>query len=221
MACDRLLVFVKRPRPGEVKTRLVPRLGAGPAAELYRGLAELEIQATAPAGEYERLFFYTPPQAHAEMAAWLPGQTWRPQRGADLGERMAAACHDAFQLGARRVALVGSDAPWVSREVVVEALGALDAADVALVPATDGGYCLLALDQPRPQLFTGIPWSTPSVLALTLERAGALGLAVRLLEAQPDIDTLEDLRVCWPRLRPLLSARPSLVAAIDSALSAG
>jgi glycosyltransferase A (GT-A) superfamily protein (DUF2064 family) len=134
---------------------------------------------------------------------------------------MAAACHDAFQLGARRVALVGSDAPWVSREVVVEALGALDAADVALVPATDGGYCLLALDQPRPQLFTGIPWSTPSVLALTLERAGALGLAVRLLEAQPDIDTLEDLRVCWPRLRPLLSARPSLVAAIDSALSAG
>ena len=60
---DRLLVFVKRPRPGEVKTRLVPWLGAGPAAELYRSLAELEIQATTPAGEYERLFFYAPLEA--------------------------------------------------------------------------------------------------------------------------------------------------------------
>jgi hypothetical protein len=216
---DRLLVFVKHPRPGGVKTRLVPRLGAEPAAELYRSLAELVIQATTPAGEYERVFFYTPLEAHAELAAWLPGQTWQPQRGAGLGERMAAACDDAFQLGARRVAIIGSDAPWVSRALVVEALCALDSADVALVPATDGGYCLLALDRPRPELFTGMPWSTPSVLALTLERAGALGLAVRLLEAQADIDTLEDLRACWPRLRPLLSARPALVAAIDSALS--
>jgi rSAM/selenodomain-associated transferase 1 len=219
VASDRLIVFLKRPRPGEVKTRLVPQLGAGPAAELYRALAELEIEATAPSGEYEREFFYTPHGAQAELAAWLPGQSWRPQQGADLGERMAAACAEAFERGARRVAVIGSDSPWVSRALVVEALGALDAADLAVVPATDGGYGLLAIDRPRPELFTGMPWSTPSVLALTLERAGALGLAVRLLEAQPDIDTLEDLRACWPRLRPLLSARPALVAAIESALA--
>jgi rSAM/selenodomain-associated transferase 1 len=219
VAGDRLLVFLKRPRPGEVKTRLVPSLGAEMAAELYRSLAELEMQATAPSGDYERLFFYSPSDARAELAAWLPGQEWRAQRGADLGERMAAAFAEAFELGARRVAIIGSDAPWVSRGLVGEALGALDAADLALVPANDGGYCLLALDRPRPELFTDIPWSTPSVLALTLERAGALGLAVRLLEAQQDIDTLEDLRGCWPRLRPLLSTRPALVASIESALA--
>ena len=73
MARDCLLVFVKRPLPGEVKTRLVPHLGPEQAAELYRAIAEQEIQATAPlAGEYERLFFFTPCEAQAELAAWLP-----------------------------------------------------------------------------------------------------------------------------------------------------
>lgn len=220
MARDCLLVFVKRPLPGEVKTRLVPHLGPEQAAELYRALAEQEIQATAPlAGEYERLFFFTPREAQAELAAWLPEREWRPQRGADLGERMAAAFAEAFELGARRVAIVGSDAPWVSRALVLEALGALDVYDVAIVPAIDGGYCLLALARPRPELLTGLPWSTPAVLTLTLERAAELGLVVRLLNPQPDIDTLDDLRVCWLRLRPLLSSRPRLVAAIEAALS--
>jgi uncharacterized protein len=220
VATDCLLVFVKRPLPGEVKTRLVPHLGPKQAAELYRALAEREIQATAPrAGEYERLFFFTPREAQAELAAWLPERDWRPQRGTDLGERMAAAFAEAFELGARRVVLVGSDAPWVARALVLEALDALDTHDLAIVPALDGGYCLIALDRPRPELFAGLPWSTPAVLALTLERAAVLGLAVRLLEPQPDIDTLDDLRACWPRLRPLLSSRPSLVAAIEAALS--
>lgn len=210
---------MKRPLPGEVKTRLVPHLGAEQAAELYRALAEQEIQATAPRpGEYERLFFFTPCEARAELAAWLPEREWRPQRGVDLGERMAAAYAEAFELGARRVAIVGSDAPWVSRALVLEALAALDAHDLALVPAIDGGYCLLALDRPRPELLTGLPWSTPAVLALTLERAAVLGLGVRLLDAQQDIDTLDDLRACWSRLRPLLSTRPALVAAIEAAL---
>lgn len=211
---------MKRPLAGEVKTRLVPHLGPQQAAELYRALAEQEIEATAPrAGEYQRLFFFTPCEAQVELAAWLPGLECRPQRGADLGERMAAAFAEAFELGARRVAIVGSDAPWVSRALVLEALAALDAHDLAIVPAIDGGYCLLALDRPRPELLAGLPWSTPAVLALTLERAAVLGLGVRLLDAQPDIDTLDDLRACWPRLRPLLSSRPTLVAAIESALS--
>ena len=132
---------------------------------------------------------------------------------------MAAAFAEAFELGARRVAIVGSDAPWVSRALVLEALAALDAHDLAIVPAIDGGYCLLALDRPRPELLTRLPWSTPAVLALTLERAAVLGLVVRLLDPQPDIDTLDDLRACWLRLRPLLSSRPRLVAAIEAALS--
>lgn len=220
MATDRLLVFLKRPRPGEVKTRLAPGLGSAGAAELYRALAEHGIRATEPLGvEYERLLYFSPPEAEAELAGWLPGQVWRPQQGADLGERMATAFAQAFGMGARRVAIVGSDSPWVSRALVLEALGALDDHDLAIVPALDGGYCLLALSRPRPQLLWGVPWSTECVLALTLERAASLGLAVRLFDPQPDIDTLESLRACWPRLRPLLASRPALIATIEAALA--
>lgn len=218
MTREALLVFLKQPRPGAVKTRLIPALGERGAADLYRALAEEEVRRTAPReSEYRRLFFYTPAEAAAEMEAWFPGETWRPQRGSDLGERMAAAFEEAFAGGASRVAVIGSDVPWVSRDHVREALRSLDDQDLVLGPARDGGYYLLALDHPRPALFQGIAWSTPSVFAATVERAGALGLGVRILEPLPDIDTLEDLRSAWPRLRPLLAGRP-VVQALERAL---
>jgi hypothetical protein len=220
VARDRLLVFLKRPRPGEVKTRLAPALGAAQAAELYRALAEEELRRTAArAGEYERVVCFTPEDARSELEAWLRDEPLLPQRGEDLGQRLAAAFGEAFAAGARRVAVIGSDAPWVSRATVLEALAALDEQEVAVVPALDGGYCLLALSRARPELFGGIPWSTRAVLGLTLERAAGLGLSVRLLEPQPDIDTLEDLRAHWPRLRGLLASRPALAAAVEAALS--
>lgn len=219
MERDCLLVFVKRPRAGEAKTRLIPQLGAAAAAELYRALAEAEIDGTAPQpGEYRRLLCFAPAASGEELRAWLPGEEWLPQRGADLGERMAAAFEEAFRRGSRRAVLIGSDAPWLSREQVLEALVALETHEVVLVPARDGGYCLIALERPRPELFQGVSWSSPSVLVQTLERARASGLRVRLLQAQADIDTLQDLRAEWPRLRPLLAARTALVEAIERAL---
>jgi glycosyltransferase A (GT-A) superfamily protein (DUF2064 family) len=86
------------------------------------------------------------------------------------------------------------DAPAVARERVMEALSALDAADVVIGPAEDGGYYLLALREPRPGLFAGVAWSTRSVRAQTLARAAAASLSVRELAPLRDVDTLEDLR---------------------------
>ena len=217
---DVLLVFLKSPRPGTVKTRLIPSLGEAVAAELYRALAEEEVRRTAPrAGEYERLFFYAPAEDLAAMEAWLPGKTWIPQVGEDLGARMAAAFDLAFRRGARRAALIGSDVPWVSRETVLASLASLEDHDAVLGPSRDGGYYLVSLDRPRPALFRGIPWSTPSVLPATSERAGALGLTVRLLETLPDMDDLEDVRAEWGRLRPLLKGRASLLRVVEDALA--
>ena len=208
---------MKQPRPGAAKTRLIPALGAEGAAELYRLLAEEEIRRTAArAGEYERLFFYAPPEA--SLADWLPGEDLLPQEGEDLGRRMSAAFDEAFRRGARRVAIVGTDAPFVSRDTVLEAFRSLDDHDLVLGPAHDGGYYLLALDQPRPALFQGIAWSTPAVLAATVDRAGTLGLTVRLLEPLRDIDTLDDVRAERPRLEPLLARSPGLATAVARAL---
>ena len=200
-----LLVFVKRPRPGEVKTRLAADLGPEGAAAVYRALAEAEIAGTQPhGGDYDRLFFYAPADAEGEMAAWLAGESVEPQEGNDLGARMAAAFERAFRRGAERVAIIGSDVPWVTRERVKRAFASLDEGDVVLGPCDDGGYYLLALSRPRPELFDGIAWSTPSVLQATLDRARAHGLRVVMLDPLPDVDTLADIRRSWDRLRPLL-----------------
>jgi rSAM/selenodomain-associated transferase 1 len=204
-----LIVFVKEPRPGSVKTRLLPALDPESAAELYRALAEEEIRQTAPrGGEYTRLFFHAPPSSPEAMSAWLPGETFVAQQGADLGARMAAAFEEAFRRGASRAAIIGTDVPWLTRARVAEAFGALDEHDIVLGPTADGGYYLLALDRPRPEVFRGIAWSTPSVLASTVERSAGLGLRIRMLDPLADIDTIDDLRAHWPRVRPLLEGRP-------------
>jgi hypothetical protein len=103
---------------------------------------------------------------------------------------------------------------------VRDALVALDAADVVIGPAEDGGYYLVALRAPRPGLFAGMAWSRPSVRAETLARAETAGLSVRELPPLHDIDTLDGLRAEWPAVRSLLAGRPELRDAIASVLGA-
>jgi hypothetical protein len=215
MAGSALVVFLKHPRPGAVKTRLAAAIGPAAAAGLYRALAERVLEATTPAaGDYERLVFFDPPESLPQMREWLPGVRLLAQSGHDLGARMADAFARAFARGASRVAIVGTDAPGVSRATVREALSALDTADVVIGPADDGGYYLIALREPRPELFAGIEWSTPGVRGQTLVRAAAAGLSVLELGHLRDVDTLDDLRAEWPAVRGLLGHRPELRAAL-------
>jgi hypothetical protein len=215
MSESALVVFLKHPRPGGVKTRLAAAIGAEAAAGLYRALAEHALEATTPtAGEYERLVFFDPPESLPEMRDWLPDVRLMAQSGHDLGARMADAFARAFARGARRVAIVGTDAPGVSRATAREALSALDAADVVIGPADDGGYYLIALRAPGPGLFAGIEWGTPDVREQTLARATAAGLSVRELPHLRDVDTLDDLRAEWPRIAALKQVHPELRAAL-------
>ena len=128
---------------------------------------------------------------------------------------MAHAIQSAFDAGARRVVVIGTDVPACGHEHVKTALRALDHHDVVLGPTHDGGYYLIALDRPRPALFQSIPWSTPSVLPATAERAGVLGLTVLILDPLRDVDTLEDVRAERARLDVLLP--PGVAAALRAA----
>jgi len=203
---DVLLVFLKEPRPGAVKSRLAARIGPEPAAAVYRAIAEEEMRRTSPKGdEYERLVLFDPPDAGPRLASWWPGERLAPQADGDLGARMARAFAEAFAGGARRVALVGTDVPALAFEDVRDALESLDDHEVAIGPATDGGYYLIALKGPHPELFEGIGWSGPTVLADTLERASRRDLSVRVLRTLGDVDTVEDLAAEWPRVRALLA----------------
>ena len=188
-----LLVFAKAPRPGAVKTRLARDVGEAEAARLYETMvrATLEELRHVPA---HLVLCYDPPDGRRELEV-LGGDrvdAWASQGSGDLGDRMNRMLEWALG-NAGSAVVVGTDAPSLDRHVVERAFEALGSADLVLGPASDGGYYLLGLHRPEPHLFDRISWSTPTVLAETLERAAELGLRVTLLEVLRDVDTAADL----------------------------
>jgi len=194
-----LVVFAKRPRPGEVKTRMTPPLTPEQAAELYACLLDDVLEATdqiAAACALAPVLAVHPASACAELAARCP-PTFRVigQRGADLGERMEWAVHEAAaaDAGAERILLRGSDSPALDVPLVASALDALDTHDLVVCPDRDGGYNLIGLRGPAPGLFAH-PMSTSSALEDTLDGARRRGWRIAVQPARFDLDTVEDLR---------------------------
>lgn len=191
---SRLVVFLKAPRVGSVKTRLAEALGADGACAAYRQLVEALLANLTPLPKAELCF--APVDAAAEINPWLrPGWTLCPQVGSDLGERLNAAFDEHFESDAQHVVIIGSDCPDVTATDIEDAWLALEGHDVVLGPALDGGYWLIGLRAPQPALFTGIPWSTDRVFGETMRRARENDLRVALLRELSDVDTAAD----WER----------------------
>ena len=112
---------------------------------------------------------------------------------------MFSAFADSLGQGRRRVVLIGSDCPEITAPVLSSAFSLLTAHDLVLGPARDGGYYLIGLTAPYPELFQDMPWGTDAVLAQTQIRAARLGLRTALLEPLTDIDRPEDLPV-WENI---------------------
>ena len=194
-----LLVLLKAPRAGLVKTRLAADLGPdGPerAAAIYRRLVETtvaEARRLADVGAHVVLCV-DPPDALPEVAAWLGDDSvLAAQAPGDLGARMAGAMRDAFAAGASRVVLVGTDCPGFRATHAALAFRALDEVDLVIGPARDGGYWLIGARDGVPPVFSGVPWSTSAVFAATRALASEAGLTVELLETLADVDGVEDL----------------------------
>lgn len=194
VARRRLLVFVKEPSPGKVKTRLAREVGDGEAARIYQLLGRTVVEQVRT-GHYRTVVYYDPPGARERVEAWLGSQAleFRPQAPGDLGKRLEAAFEEAFSAAALVLA-IGTDAPGVNAEVVEEAFRLLENADLVLGPARDGGYYLIGLRRPCGELFRAIPWSTGDVLKVTIGKAEGLGLTTALLPVRSDVDTVEDWR---------------------------
>lgn len=194
-------MFTKPAEPGRVKTRLIGDLNPQQAAELHAAFLD-DLVARLAGGEYELRIAWALREGEAMPRRTEPGVR---QQGGDLGERLHRALADAA-VEHPGVAAVGSDHPDLPRASVERAFAALGRRDVALGPAPDGGYYLIALRAAavEPRLFEGLPWSTPQLLDRTLERCRELGLEVELLPAASDVDTPADLR----RLAERLAADP-------------
>jgi rSAM/selenodomain-associated transferase 1 len=196
-----LVIFAKAPIPGQVKTRLCPPLTPDEAATLHGSFVLDTLERTKAAAAafkltFDRYLACAPSSAHVFFRIMEERQGVRlvDQVGDDLGSRMNQAFETLFAQGYTHGLIVGTDTPSLPLERFQQALAALESHDLVLGPALDGGYYLIGLNRPIPGLFTEIPWSTEQVLALTQEKAGALGLKTALLAPWRDVDTIDDLQ---------------------------
>lgn len=191
-----LIVFAKAPVPGQVKTRLIPALGAVGAAALARRLLDHTLwQAGALAVDHRELCVAPDaddPTIDSALAQARGHWQRHPQGDGDLGERMHRALGRVLATHGKAL-LIGTDVPAWSAARLHEAMQALDTHDAVFVPALDGGYALVGLTRPAPALFQQMHWSTAQVMAQTRVRARSAGL--RWCEFTPvaDIDEPADL----------------------------
>ncbi len=195
-----LIIFAKAPIAGQVKTRLCPPLTPDEAASLHGSfvLDVLERSKTAIAKhrlQLERYLACAPSARHVffQILGERHGVKLLDQVGEDLGARMARAFSTIFSSGYKNALLVGTDVPSLPLDTYRDALALLADHDLVLGPACDGGYYLIGLKRPAPELFAHIPWSTGRVFELTRLKADGLGFKTGLLPVQRDIDTIDDL----------------------------
>lgn len=196
-----LIIFMKAPRLGTVKTRLLPQLAPGQALTLYRAMAEDLVVKFRKVAEFDLQIHFWPPDAEKELERWLgAGLNYIPQNEGNLGSKMHRAFAHAFQQGYHKAVIIGSDLPTLDQFHVQEAFRQLETHDAVLGPTEDGGYYLIALKSLHPELFANVPWSTGQVLSQTLENARRAKLRIAQLNPEADLDTFPDVRRLWKQL---------------------
>ena len=196
-----LVVFCRRPRLGAGKSRLARALGAAQALAIAQALLECALEdARAWPGA-----LVIAPENPAE-AGWAQGlleraATVQPQPRGNLGERLNAVDAAVRALGHERVLFIGSDAPSLAVSDLLAAHTALDAADVVLAPARDGGVTLMGSRLPWPDL-APLPWSEPTLGAALEQCCRSHARSVTRLPGSYDIDAASDL----PTARRALAA---------------
>jgi hypothetical protein len=188
-------IMAKAPRAGEVKTRLSPPLSATEAAELYRCFLLDKIEQVRTLTRAIPAIAYTPPDGRDLFEGMAPDFLLVPQRGPDLGARLANSLEHLFALGHMAAFAIDSDTPTLPTAHLEQALDliATPGIDLVLGPSEDGGYYLIGLRAVHRELFEDMPWSTAQVVPETFRRAERKGLTVATLPPWFDIDTPEDL----------------------------
>lgn len=226
---ETLVLFAKAPLAGTTKTRLARERGTSDALILAAGflfdIADICARWRAEkvaVDQNRRVTLYASPGVDDPVlaeAARRAGARLEVQQGDDLGERLRHAFDAEFERGARAVCAIGADSPTLPLHLLHEAFRALVWERVVLGPTFDGGYWLVGSQRPAPDLFTGVPWSTPAVLAHTLGKLEQAGVAPQLLPFWYDIDEATDLeRLVW-HARALRTKHPDAVPATWSALA--
>ncbi len=188
-------VFARYPRPGQVKTRLIPTLGEQAAYELQLAMLDDLLARLARCCAVELWGTESGQLPHYQRMLDICSGSFWTQRGEDLGERMQFAADSALQRSVVPL-LVGADCPQIDCALVAKVRHRLArGAEAVMVPANDGGYVALALSRTDPRLFQNIAWGTEVVADKTRDAMHRAGIEFDTLADHVDIDNAEDLPV--------------------------
>ncbi|MBI2257577.1 MAG: TIGR04282 family arsenosugar biosynthesis glycosyltransferase [Flavobacteriia bacterium] len=184
-----LIIFIKNPILGKVKTRLAADIGEEKALQIYKECIQLTLKECTSFPKIETFIFFSDfieesfeNQDHCFV-----------QKGDDLGEKMKNAFKKMFDLNYKNVMIIGSDLPQINKKLITNGFNCLQKNDVVIGPSIDGGYYLLAMKNLHDFLFEDMTWSNSEVFNKTISKLKNNNLSLSLLETHRDLDNFRDL----------------------------
>ena len=192
-----MIIFARYPALGKVKTRLASSLGKEFALGFYKECSIRLFEEVRNHNDFFTAFlFYSEKDELNKMIDWAgSGFEYYYQEGNDLGERMSNAFNKAFTLGAKKTVIIGTDVPDISNNLIASSFSLLDEKDFVIGPSIDGGYYLLGMKNLNCDLFSGIGWSTETVLDHTINRIEKNNFSFAKLKQLHDIDDEQSLKL--------------------------
>lgn len=199
-----LIIFLKHPQLGLCKTRLAKTIGDINALKIYQKLLQHTHHITQNLPVQKYLYFDKPSD---NPLNWAGNYKIEYQNQGNLGSKMEQAFAEVFNRQHYPVIIIGTDCMELSTQIINDAYRQLNYYDVVIGPAKDGGYYLLGLNNPTPQIFKNIEWSSHTVLSDTIKTVQNLGLSYCFMPLLSDVDVEEDLN---DELRKLIGVKPAL-----------
>ena len=185
-------IFAKQPLAGKAKTRLAQATSPDLAQRVAQALLEDSLDHFSGI-QASRAIVYAPATAAAFFSPLAQGRyDLIPQCDGDLGHRLHHFFANARRHGYSRIIAVGADSPTLPIDYVEHAFTALEAHDVVIGPAQDGGYYLIGGSLQELAIFDDIPWSSTRVLEVTIECVQKASARLALLPPWYDVDTAAD-----------------------------
>ncbi|MFP8490098.1 TIGR04282 family arsenosugar biosynthesis glycosyltransferase [Gracilimonas sp. Q87] len=202
MTKEKLIIFVKNEEAGKVKSRLAKSIGNIEALRVYQKLLRYTYSETVSLKMNKEIWY----SSYVELNdIWENDRfTKKLQKGDDLGQRMEYAFKTAFENGAEKAVIIGSDNAEITAKIIEDAFLSLNKKEFVIGPAKDGGYYLLGMNKFYPKVFKKVKWSTEEVFESTIGTIEQLGESIALLKTLNDVDIIED----WIEAKGILLNTP-------------
>ncbi|MGH7885994.1 MAG: TIGR04282 family arsenosugar biosynthesis glycosyltransferase [Thermodesulfobacteriota bacterium] len=196
---NNLIIFLKYPEEGKVKTRLAKKIGEKKASKIYSIIAKYIVEKFSENQNYNTSIFFSPRDKINEIKDWLDKSPveYFPQTGTSLGDRISNAFEYIISRGGKNIVIIGTDCIEISREDIKSSFETLSSnlSQIVIGPAADGGYYLLGLNIFIKDIFENIDWSSEKVFNQTVDKFKKQKLRYSVGKKLNDIDEYEDINI--------------------------